>query len=493
VNTSLTPTYSGSKNIKYTIYFCETLCLLKRFISYCTKRSVSILVVALGNVSAQSIEWQWSAQSNSTEQSNKGILGSQVDAQGNSYVVGWFTGIADFGKNHLISQGSSDLFVAKLTHTGTWAWAITAGSKSSDKATAVVLDAKGNLYVAGNFGADIHLRKTSFTTQGESHSFVAQISKNGHWRWAMGLTGEARNEATNLAITPKGEILVTGRFENTTFAGTHKLQSKGNLDAYVASLSEKGVWRWATSLGGMGSDAIAAVTTNVAGEVYAIGYSCGVSIDAPVLQQEELVQPFVVKLDSHGKRQWLTEAAGNSTAYGKAIAINHNGQIVITGSLSGDVSFGGTSISSGGGEDAFVAQLDPNGQWQWISLFGNQFFDTGSAIAINKLGNACVAGTFRELITSDDHSLDLKSNGESDIFVAQFTAQGKLVGSVAIGSEADDEASGLLIDAAGRHYLSGLFSGNIKVGPLQLKAASPQIFMLRLAPVAYAEKKVVRQ
>lgn len=487
--------YRRSTNIANLVSSYSELRLLAQVGKYCVKHIIStcvVVLVAFGPIAAQSIEWQWGAQSTSTAESNKQILGSQLDAQGNSYIVGWFSGAIDFGRNHLISQGRSDLFVAKLTPNGTWAWALAAGSKDSDRATAVVLDAKGNLYIAGNFAGDIRLGKSSFTSQGELHSFVAQISKNGHWNWATGLSGTNRNEATSLALSGQ-DLIVTGRFENVVSAGSHKLQSKGQLDGYIASVSRKGVWNWATSLGGMSSDAVSAVTTSKAGEIYATGYSCGTSIDAPVLAKEELVQLFVVKLDARGKRQWLTEAIGNSTGYGKAIARNADGQLVITGSISGQVSFDSTSLTSRGGDDAFVAQLNEQGRWQWVAVLGDQLFDTGAAVTINALGNACVAGTFQGFITGEDHSLDLKSNGQTDIFVAQFTAQGKMVGSVAIGSEAAEEASGLLVDATGKYYLSGLFSRDFKLGFTSLKATSPQAFMARMVPTPYVEKKVVRQ
>ena len=67
---------------------------------------------------AQTPAWQWAAQSTG---SGIGQLKSlAVDAEGNTYQAGYFTEAIQFGGTTLVSQGRSDIFVAKLSAAGRW-------------------------------------------------------------------------------------------------------------------------------------------------------------------------------------------------------------------------------------------------------------------------------------------------------------------------------------------------------------------------------------
>jgi hypothetical protein len=428
---------------------------------------------------AQTTNWQESAQtlgSNRTE-----VLSSTIDKQGNTYLAGWFVGSADFGSTHLVGKGKSNMFIAKLASNGKWEWALTAETKegSRTRASAVAIDAHSNLYVAGNFGDILSLGNNKLTSQGDWDGFVATINKKGKWGWARAIGGASFDEITSLAVGQQEDVVIAGRFRGIAFAGTHQLQSRGSSDGFVARLSKKGDWQWATASGGAGTDAVTAVALDQEGSLYATGYSNGDTLNIVRTPEKRIDQLFVLKLEPSGKRQWLTEAKGSSTSYGKAIAVNEAHQVIIAGNMSGETTFADLAISSNGGDDALIAQLDNAGHWQWITKLGNSSEDVGVAIAFNELGNICVAGTFQDVISNEDQSLNLESHGGSDAFLIQLTNKGKMVGALAIGGDADDVARGLCIDASGRYYLNGVFSGNLKLGHSQLETTTPQVFATR--------------
>jgi hypothetical protein len=58
--------------------------------------------------------------------------GIAVDACGNSYITGYFKGLATFGSTTLTSNGDYDIFVAKLDSNGNWLWAKNAGGTYDD-------------------------------------------------------------------------------------------------------------------------------------------------------------------------------------------------------------------------------------------------------------------------------------------------------------------------------------------------------------------------
>ncbi|MGI4742848.1 MAG: hypothetical protein ACRYG7_47430 [Janthinobacterium lividum] len=455
---------------------------LASFFATSNMATLGLLVLSLfaKPASAQNIDWEWKAQSVGYD--NISVAGTTLDKQGNSYVTGRFRGKVSFGTTQLVSQGRSDLFVAKLTAQGAWAWAKSAGGEEIDRATAIVADTRGNLYVAGSFSQKLTLGKTTLASRGGQDCFVAKMNSNGQWTWAKSVASTAGSEATSLVLDNRGEVVVAGRFTETASVGTGLLISHGDGDAFVAKLSSKGVWRWSTSLGGVGNDIISAIATTKTGELYVTGFSHGATLDATTTKKPYIVQAFVAKLNAGGERQWLAEVVGEGTSYGKAIAVNSEHQVFVTGSLSGTATFGSATLNSYGGDDAFVAQLDDQGQWQWICTMGSDVFDTGTAIAVNELGNVCVAGTFGHSIRHEDTSLNLTSHGGTDIFLTQFTTRGKMVSSAAVGSEADDGEGQLAIDAAGNCQLTGICGGNLQLGTLQVKMDSPQVIIVRFRP-----------
>jgi hypothetical protein len=72
-----------------------------------------------------------------------------TDGAGNAYLVGTFTGTAQFGTSSLTSAGSQDIFLAKLDPAGNLVWAVRDGGANEDNALGVATDANGNPVIAG--------------------------------------------------------------------------------------------------------------------------------------------------------------------------------------------------------------------------------------------------------------------------------------------------------------------------------------------------------
>jgi subtilisin-like proprotein convertase family protein len=95
---------------------------------------------------------------------------------GGLYLAGWFAGQASIDQTTLVSAGKSDALLVRLnTGTGSVNWAVRAGGAENDSAGRVVVDADGNLLLAGAFdgiavfGADTLAESTS------SDSYISQL------------------------------------------------------------------------------------------------------------------------------------------------------------------------------------------------------------------------------------------------------------------------------------------------------------------------------
>src|SRR5688572_1946413 len=78
-----------------------------------------------------------------------------VDGAGNIYATGYFFGTVDMdpeaGVTNFTSAGNEDIFIVKLTSSGSLMWAKQIGSTSNDMAVAIHVDGFGNLYTTGTY------------------------------------------------------------------------------------------------------------------------------------------------------------------------------------------------------------------------------------------------------------------------------------------------------------------------------------------------------
>lgn len=80
---------------------------------------------------------------------------------------------------------------------------------------------------------------------------------------------------------------------------------------------------------------------------------------------------FIAKYGLDGDTLWVVRpSVGAATA--RAIAIDHDGNVVVSGYFSGGFGYQGSSISSNGGADSYVAKFRSDGSLMWIRRIGGQ-------------------------------------------------------------------------------------------------------------------------
>ena len=111
--------------------------------------------------------------------------GISVDSQGYSYVVGDFTGTAIFGSTSLTSEGGSrDIFIAKLDENGNYIWTISIGNTGEEQVFEISTDAQGSSYITGRFEETVIFGNTTLISNGSPDIFIAKLDTNGNFVWA---------------------------------------------------------------------------------------------------------------------------------------------------------------------------------------------------------------------------------------------------------------------------------------------------------------------
>jgi len=171
--------------------------------------------------------------------------------------------------------------------------------------------------------------------------------------------------------------------------------------------------------------------------------------------------PASAQMPPHNWSQRFGERAEDS---GRDIAVDANGNLVMTGWVRGPVDFGGGILPAPGGLDAdmYLVKFDASGAHMWSRRFGDGFeTDTGTSVSIDPGGNVYVTGVFED--TVDFGGGSLSSAGKSDIFVARYSATGTHLWSRAFGAGNMDFGFAVTADIDGV-FVTGAFQDTVDFG-----------------------------
>jgi hypothetical protein len=165
------------------------------------------------------------------------------------------------------------------------------------------------------------------------------------------------------------------------------------------------------------------------------------------LMPTESQSTALAKYNPDGTRAW-TSTLG-SDEFGGASALRlENGDVYIAGQANAG-SFAGRSPDKGNFV-GFAARFDDAGQRQTLWTWGVSYEADVGGVAAADSGGVYVTGALEEALV-DDNSV----TGKTDAHVAKFDAEGNLVWSRLIGTEAQDEGRDVLVADDGSIYATG--------------------------------------
>ena len=341
-----------------------------------------------------------------------------VDALGNVYVTGSYDGTANFGGTSITSLGG--IFIAKYNSSGTIQWVRSAGGTTTDYALGIAVDASGSVYVTGYYQGTSTFGGTSISSVGSNADiFVAKYSSAGVFQWVRSAGGAGSDIAAGIDVDGSGNVYVTGRYEGTATFGGLFTTSVGNKDIFVAKYNSSGTVQWVRSGGGAGFDEGTSIAVDGLGNVYVTGQHIGtLTFDGTTIVLANHINIFVTKYNSAGTFQWARSAGGTGFDEGNGIAVDASNNVYLTGRYDGTANFGGTLIASAGGSDVFVAKYNSAGTAQWARSAGGASNEFGLSIAVYGLGNIYVTGFYNG--TARFGGSSITSVGNTDIFVARM-------------------------------------------------------------------------
>lgn len=176
--------------------------------------------------------------------------------------------------------------------------------------------------------------------------------------------------------------------------------------------------------------------------------------------------------DPNGGKTKFSSAFGDANVQtGSAVTYDKSGNILLVGSFGGSINLGGTTLTSAGSDDLFVAKFSPLGQLMWAKSFGDGAVQTGSGIGVDANGNIYVTGNFKGSINFGGGALNAAGTLFIDVFLAKLTSDGNHVWSQKFGDDNVQNVRGLSVDTAGNVVITGFFQNDVNFGGALLTSA----------------------
>ena len=235
----------------------------------------------------------------------------KLDGKGNLFVFGSFKDKLVLGKTELISQGKTDVFLAKLNPNLESKFIKQFGNEFSDQAYALEIDKKDrvnisfsssnkkiaetkatdklikivqlnndgtritekeisgknlqikvllsdldtNLYVVGKFRKNIEVEGVEFSSNGRDDIFILKYNKDSKFLWSKQIGGISHDGVSDALITAKNNIVLAGNFRRELIFEHVKINAVGRFsDLFVVQYQPDGKINWVQKAGSTEND-----------------------------------------------------------------------------------------------------------------------------------------------------------------------------------------------------------------------------------------------
>lgn len=192
--------------------------------------------------------WVWAQKIASPSGSND-VLSISATSDGSALVSGTMYGTTLLGSIALISRGSGDAFVGKISSSGIWAYAASGGSAGLDRgwSVAALADGTAAVAVAASGATTFATVLVGANNSSSTDVVLLRLSSTGVWTSGTYAGGAVSDAAYGLATRSDGSVLFAGSFAQTAAAGAtatfgpSTLTTSGLADIVIGSYTQAGI------------------------------------------------------------------------------------------------------------------------------------------------------------------------------------------------------------------------------------------------------------
>lgn len=287
--------------------------------------------------------------------------------------------------------------------------------------------------------------------------------------WATYVGGRGNDNFRDMALDAQGNVYAigsTGSTNNVATPGSHQVVLGGLLDVLIVKFNSKGDRIWGAYLGGPDFDFGQNIALDSKGNVFICGGTRSTTnFTTPGVFQSNFAggshDAFLAKFTNDGTLLWSTYIGGSvGEDASNGLCIDNQDQVYITGWTESpdNISTVGTHQENAGGRsDAYIMKFDNNGSRLWGTYLGDQGFDLGLQIALDKAQNVFISGwtSSTDNFTTIGAPQPTYSGGTADAYIAKFSPLGRLIWCTYAGGPQEDYGDVLMLDQNDFIYLAG--------------------------------------
>ncbi|HET9791281.1 MAG TPA: SBBP repeat-containing protein, partial [Candidatus Angelobacter sp.] len=361
---------------------------------------------------------------------------------------------------------------------------LTGGGDEPENGTGIVVDSSNRAVVSGwtaslEFPAGSGIETPMVSS---SVAFVIKFDYTGsRMVFVAFVPGCQFDDNIPLVLDAAGNIYVAGStFGNTygsdTFsatAGAFQTTFGGATDAWVAKLNSTGTKLfYATFLGGSGDESVGGIRVDASGNAYVTGSTTSKNFpvtpgafqgDCKLKSDGSCASAFVTKLNADGSLAlYSSYLGGHGSQTARGIALNSGGNAFVVGGTDAKdfpTTAGTQQTANAGGQDAFVAEFSSSGSHlNYSTLLGGSGADLGRAIALDPLGNPYITGRTESTDFPVKNAYQSRCPSQGCVFVTKLNSSLRLLYSTILGAGSyigDVGGTGIAVTSGGQAYVTG--------------------------------------
>jgi hypothetical protein len=148
----------------------------------------------------------------------------------------------------------------------------------------------------------------------------------------------------------------------------------------------------------------------------------------------------------------------SSNGFRGSVAIDNEGNILMFGTFTNTISFGGTTLNAGGLNQIFLVKYTPTGSVIWAKTFTASNYAQAGQIKVDAEGNIYISGEFTFTMNLDANAL--VGNEYRSLFVAKLSNSGNTIWAKRISGDRAVYGGALKLDKQNNVLITGIFNTN---------------------------------
>lgn len=340
----------------------------------------------------------------------------KIDNDGFIYKLGTFYGTVDFSTDsipNIVNLPDIDInvFLAKYTPEGNLIWVETFGDEGREQGKGLTLDENNNIYITGSYSDSLNIGNLDPVYHTGLCAYMIKFNNDGEGQWIKSINTVGEDVGYDIIYDGNGYLYASGHFDGPFYIeiddSLHYIESTNYPfnDGYILKMDTNGNYVWFNNITGPGNHIIANLTLDNQGHVYASGIANGNPFTSS-FDETEFGSAIISKYTTDGDLVWeKTTTTVNHMA--EKIEFDHYHSIYVSGFFKLNTYFDLFNetypLHADTDRDRFLAKYDLDGNLQWVRSFSASYPRSFPYhdLLVDKAGKAYITGLYHDTFTID--------------------------------------------------------------------------------------------